>query len=260
MSSTTGVVAQAQATTYDVAGAFGNVDIDGGADSLKINGQNVVVNLNGATVAASKQQFVDAVNAQVSGVVASFNSTSGDVTLTAGDGRNISLAASGTAAGTVGDEIFNFSTTAVATETVVARGNVKLQAGGAITTYLSDATKEAEINGEGASAANSVTLINLDISDVDGASEALLVADALLDKISAGRGDLGALQNRLTSTVANLGVVSDKVSEARSRILDADFAAETAALTKGQILQQAGIAILAQANSAPQQVLSLLPR
>jgi flagellin len=84
------------------------------------------------------------------------------------------------------------------------------------------------------------------------------VVDALLDTISSARGGLGAVQNRLASTVANLGVVSDKVSEARSRVLDADFAAETAALTKSQILQQAGIAILAQANSHPQQVLALL--
>ena len=74
------------------------------------------------------------------------------------------------------------------------------------------------------------------------------------------RGNLGAVQNRLASTVANLQVVSQKVSDAQSRIMDADFAAETAAMTKAQILQQAGIAILSQANSAPEAALSLLRR
>ena len=259
ISSTTGVVATAQATTYVTAGAFAAaVNIDGATNTLTINGQNVTVNLNGLTAGTRRQQFIDAVNSQVSGVTASAG-TGTAVTLTAADGRNISVAASGTGAATVGGEVFGF-TTAVATESVVARGGVKLQASGAITTTLGTVAKQAEVGGEGTSAAQSATLLSLDISTVSGASTAMLVADAILDKISAGRGDLGALQNRLTSTVANLGVVSDKVSEARSRILDADFAQETAALTKGQILQQAGIAILAQANSQPQQVLSLLPR
>jgi flagellin len=69
---------------------------------------------------------------------------------------------------------------------------------------------------------------------------------------------LGAIQNRFESTIANLQNVSENVSAARSRILDADFAAETAALTKAQIMQQAGVAMLAQANQLPQTVLSLL--
>jgi flagellin len=257
ISSTTGVVATAQAATYTTGGAFANaIDIDGTTNTLSVNGQNVVVNLNGGTAAARRQQFIDAVNSQVSGVTAAAGSGT-SVVLTAADGRNISLAANGAAANTTGGEVFGF-TTAVSTESVVARGSVRLQAAGTITTTLGDAATQAQVGGEGTTAATSTTLISLNISTVSGASTALLVADAILDTISSGRGDLGALQNRLTSTVANLGVVSEKVSEARSRILDADFAAETAALTKGQILQQAGIAILSQANSQPQAVLSLL--
>lgn len=257
ISSATGVVASVQATTYATGGAFAAaVNIDGSTNTLSLNGQNVVVNLNGGTAAARRQQFIDAVNSQASGVTATAGAGT-SVTLTAADGRNISVAASGTGAATVGGEVFGF-TTAVATESVVARGSVRLQAAGTITTTLGDAATQAQVGGEGTTAATSTTLISLNISTVSGASTALLVADAILDTISSGRGDLGALQNRLTSTVANLGVVSEKVSEARSRILDADFAAETAALTKGQILQQAGIAILSQANSQPQAVLSLL--
>jgi flagellin len=86
----------------------------------------------------------------------------------------------------------------------------------------------------------------------------MLVADAILDTISSARGQLGAIQNRLGSTVSNLQTVVQKVADAQSRILDADFAAETAQMTKAQILQQAGLAILAQANTAPQAALSLL--
>ena len=77
-------------------------------------------------------------------------------------------------------------------------------------------------------------------------------------RVERSRGNLGAVQNRLASTVANLQVVSQKVSDAQSRIMDADFAAETAAMTKAQILQQAGIAILSQANSAPEAALTLM--
>jgi flagellin len=86
----------------------------------------------------------------------------------------------------------------------------------------------------------------------------MFLADSILDTISSARGTLGAVQNRLSATVANLGVVAEKVTDAKSRILDADFAQETAHLTKANILQEAGISVLAQANSRPQAVLKLL--
>ncbi len=76
--------------------------------------------------------------------------------------------------------------------------------------------------------------------------------------IADTRANLGAVQNRFESTISNLGNVSENVSAARSQIQDADFAAETSALTRAQILQQAGVAMLSQANSQPQMVLSLL--
>ncbi len=90
------------------------------------------------------------------------------------------------------------------------------------------------------------------------ANTAMFLADAILDTVSSARGTLGAVQNRLSSTVSSLGVVAEKVSDAKSRIMDADFAQETANLTKALILQQAGISILSQANSWPQAVLKLL--
>ncbi len=98
----------------------------------------------------------------------------------------------------------------------------------------------------------------VDITTVAGANSAIAVLDGALSQISSMRADLGAVQNRFESTVSNLSTSSENLSAARSRIRDADFAAETAAMTRGQILQQAGIAMVSQANSLPQNVLSLL--
>ncbi len=99
---------------------------------------------------------------------------------------------------------------------------------------------------------------SVDIGTQLGANTALDILDGALRLISDSRADLGAIQNRMESTVSNLTSISENVSAARSRVQDADFAAETAALTRAQILQQAGVAMLAQANAQPQAVLSLL--
>jgi len=98
----------------------------------------------------------------------------------------------------------------------------------------------------------------VDISTVAGANDAILRVDSALDSVNSLRGELGAIQNRFESTIANLGTSVENLSASNSRILDADFAAETANLAKSQVLQQAGISVLAQANARPQQVLSLL--
>jgi flagellin len=99
---------------------------------------------------------------------------------------------------------------------------------------------------------------SLDISTATGADAAMLAMDAALTAINTARADMGAVQNRFSSVVANLSSNSENLAAARSRIQDADFAAETAKLTRNQILQQAGTAMLAQANQAPQGVLALL--
>ena len=79
-----------------------------------------------------------------------------------------------------------------------------------------------------------------------------------METVNAQRSELGALQNRFESTISNLQITSENLTAANSRIRDADFAAETAELSRSQVLQQAGISVLAQANQRPQQVLSLL--
>ena len=98
----------------------------------------------------------------------------------------------------------------------------------------------------------------LDLSSAAGANTAITQMDAALDAVDTGRATLGALENRFSSVVANLQTASENLSASRSRIQDTDFAAETANLTRAQILQQAGTAMLAQANALPQSVLTLL--
>jgi flagellin len=102
------------------------------------------------------------------------------------------------------------------------------------------------------------SLSSISLTSAANSQLAIAVIDAALSQVNVSRGDLGAYQNRFMSAVANLATTSENLSASRSRIQDADFAAETAAMTRGQILQQAGTAILAQANSLPNSVLSLL--
>ena len=99
---------------------------------------------------------------------------------------------------------------------------------------------------------------DLDVTSVAGAQQAIEIVDAALQSVNGTRADLGAIQNRFSSVVANLQTNSENMSASRSRIQDADFASETANLSRAQVLQQAGTAMIAQANQAPQGVLSLL--
>ena len=106
--------------------------------------------------------------------------------------------------------------------------------------------------------ASALQVNNLDVKSFDNAQAAIGAIDTAIGNIATNRGDLGAVQNRFESTIANLQNVSENVSAARSRIMDADIAQETSNLTKFNILQQAGVSILAQANQQPQLALSLL--
>ncbi|OEZ00538.1 MULTISPECIES: flagellin [Stenotrophomonas] len=111
-----------------------------------------------------------------------------------------------------------------------------------------------------AATATGAVVKDLDVSSYVGAQKALEVVDKALESVNSVRADLGAIQNRFTSVVANLQTSTENLSASRSRIRDTDFAKETAELTRTQILQQAGTAMLAQANQVPQNVLSLLQR
>ena len=98
----------------------------------------------------------------------------------------------------------------------------------------------------------------MNVLNVTNANTAIHRVDSALTAVSTLRSTLGAIQNRFQSTINSLQAVTENLTASRSRILDTDFAAETAALTRAQILQQAGTAILAQANAIPQNVLTLL--
>jgi len=139
---------------------------------------------------------------------------------------------------------FTIGGTLSATELASATG---LTAGSSATTGTSFAAGTAQTG-----------FAELDISNQANADNAILAMDAALQSINSARADLGAIQNRFSSTIANLNTNSENLSAARSRIRDVDYAQETAELTRGQILQQAGTAMLAQANQVPQNVLRLL--
>ncbi|MEN4952569.1 flagellin [Stenotrophomonas sp. TWI819] len=125
---------------------------------------------------------------------------------------------------------------------------------GGTTAYTVD-----EIDGSAAAPTSGGKLLkDVNIEDVAGAQQALEIVDKALNSINSTRADLGAVQNRFTSVVANLQTSTENLSASRSRIKDTDFAKETAELTRTQILQQAGTAMLAQANQVPQNVMSLL--
>jgi flagellin len=203
-------------------------------------------------------------NSGTTGVTATVNG--GSLTLRQADGKNIRVEDFTHSVANANINIAGADSQAVALTTggndsTVVSGVVSLDSFDAFTAFSNVANTAGSIFN---AAANGVllsqeTLVSsVDVTTQAGANNALKVIDAgiaTIDKIRAG---LGAVQNRFEATIANLQNVSENVSAARSRVQDADFAAETSALTKAQILQQAGVAILAQSNQIQQSVLSLL--
>ena len=225
-------------------------------DSSTTSG-NIAVTFTGteATDAAALEAAIDAQRA--AGNTTATASVSGAVvTVVNAQLGNESLSVSGTVTGvTQADADVGTPTDATATAGGVQnRGTLTLSSASNFTLGGADLSY-----GGLASASTSLTqLSTVDISTVSGANDALAVLDGALNQINSIRGDLGAIQNRFESTISNLSTTAENLSAARSRILDTDFAAETANLTRATILQQAGTSILSQANSLPQQVLSLL--
>jgi flagellin len=272
----TGVTATVNATVAKGSSAA-TAGTAGNTGTLYLNG--VSVSLTVQSSADSNRSFVvDQVNAVSgqTGVVAEDNGSS--VTFTAADGRNIVMALD-TNTGDVSAANFGLSGAGISESNFADGGATGLTRANADakTTYSSvslSAGGEIELNGgtNGNSALESLGMFQgsfgggvsgqylseVDISTQDGANAALAAVDNALNAVNSARADLGAIQNRFETTISNLAVSSENLSAANSRILDADFATEAAALSRSQILQQAGISILAQANAAPQQVLSLL--
>jgi flagellin len=258
VSGDTNVSAVAQATTVagTAATTFGTAIASAG---ITINGVNIgaiaastAAGDRGSDVAAA----INAVTGQT-GVTATF-ATTGAVALSAADGRNITVV---TAADVTGD-ISGLQTGADAETTVTTKSSVTLSTtasagitiggqaeatGGFATAGLTAATATA---GAGVS--------SIDITTQAGALLALATLDSAISQLGTERANLGSFQNRLNHTVSNLMQVAENTSAARSRIADTDYAVESANLAKAQVLQQAGTAMLAQANASGQSVLSLL--
>ncbi len=214
--------------------------------------------VDGTDFAIATGDTADGANVTASDVAAAIDAD-GDYTASVDDDGNVVVAnATGaemtvaeTNAGNTGE---GFTDADIA---AALQGQVSLDSTSDIT--IEEVTTGAMADAGLSAAGNATTTIDqVDISDRDGATTAISSVDAALAQIDTIRGDLGAVQNRFESTIANLSNVSENLSAARSRILDADIAQETSAMTKNNILQQAGVSILAQANQGPQLALSLL--
>ena len=225
----------------------------------------VALTLNGSSISATITDTADlsglasAINGlqSTTGVTASFASSSDKsvITLSTSDGRDIDLSdfTNGVTTASITAGATTTTLTSGGNDSTTVTGTVELaSSAGQITAAGSNATEFGAIT----SSFNSVG--TSDLSSSANAQIAIKTLDAALAQINSSRGDLGAIQNRFSSTIANLQSTAENLSASRSRIQDADFAAETANMTRGQILQQAGVAILAQANSLPNNVLSLL--
>ncbi|OAN28341.1 flagellin [Pseudomonas oryzihabitans] len=137
-----------------------------------------------------------------------------------------------------------------------ANGALKLTSSASYSLSTATAGDLAKLTGEASGKLDKIS--DVDVSTAYGAQKGIDVIDAAIAFIDSQRSDLGAVQNRFDNTISNLQSISENAEAARSRIKDTDFAAETASLSKNQVLQQAGTAILAQAKQLPQSVLSLL--
>jgi flagellin len=249
-----GLTATANNTVAD-AGFLGATSAGGaGTYNLSINGVAIfggVVAGAGTTASAVAAQ-INQYSAQDGGVTASLSG--GTLTLNAADGSNIKLAQSygGDTAGG-----FAIATTAAGT---TYRGSVSLTAGANVTIGGSSAADLAGVGftaGTTTLSANS-TLSQQNVQTVAGANATIQSVDSALATVSAFQSQLGAIQNRFTSAVGNLQSTAQNLTQSRSTIQDADFAAETAKLTQANVLQQAGISVLAQSNQQPQLILKLL--
>jgi flagellin len=177
-------------------------------------------------------------------------SAGGALQLTAADGRDINQ----TETVTLG----NGTGAGAGIAAAQTRGTVSLSASNSI---VVGGTGSADIGyaaaGQTISLGNQ-TLANQNVLTVTGANNTIQAVDSALATVSSFQSELGAIQNRFTSTVSNLQSTSQNLTASRSTIQDADFAAETAKLTQSNVLQQAGISVLAQANQEPQLILKLL--
>jgi flagellin len=253
----------ATATNSATIGSFSTT----GSMSLSLNDKIVSATLSSTS---DLTPLADAINGAESGVTAVFaNPPAKDkLLLTAADGSDIrienflngtsTMKVEGSKSGATAQTL-----TSGGNDSTIVPGSLEVESiKGALswagTTAETAAIEEVFGTGKSTGIAGLQTLSTLDLGSMTGATSAIKVVDAALDQISSARGTLGAVQSRMELLIANVAVVSENITSARGRLVDADFAKETAAMARANILQQAGTAMLAQANAMPQQVLQLL--
>jgi len=274
-SGSTGVTASA--TTTATLGGFA-----AGTVSLKLQGAPTAAGAaNPITISATLGSATDlsgltsAINAQTgsTGITAVADLTHGTIALTQAQGYDIGVASANAAAagvtvtgtdstGAAGSAV-TLGAAGAASDTATVGATVKFSGPSAFTVTSDTATSGIFDTANAAVGSSLQSVASIDVTKMtngqpSGANSALAIIDAALSNIDSSRASLGALQNRFTNTVSNLQTTTQNLTSARSGIQDTDFASETANLSRSQILQQAGTAMLAQANSLPNGVLALL--
>jgi flagellin len=266
---TTGVSALAKSTATIAGIADGAVNFQlRGANSIANDPNSKPATITAKVVGGDLSALAQAVNAQTAttNVTASIKldaSGNKELQLVDNTGNNIQLsaqsgdvalnAATVRGADVAGAPSITTATLAVGSSAVIG-GRVEFSSD----TGFSITSTTGVVTGATTVGSDLQSVSKIDVSTVDGSNAALLTIDSALNAINSNRAALGAIQNRFAATISNLNTTTENLSASRSRIQDTDFASETANLTRGQILQQAGTAILAQANSLPNGVLSLL--
>ncbi len=263
----TGVTAQAKTEV--------NLKMAGGeAVNFELKGDNsAAVSINftvggSGSNASDYASGINSINAQSAktGITAEYDQKNGGIKLTHASGETIQVDNKNTAATQF--DVAAYTGAGGTSAATAIQGGGPAVANGSVTFdsetsfSVTDAGTGLGVGAAaGATTAQSSTLnsvASLDVTNFDNAQLAIKIADAALSNVNTQRAAYGALQSRFSSAISNLSATTENLSASKSRIVDTDFAAETASMTRGQILQQAGTAMLAQANSLPNGVMSLL--
>lgn len=264
-----------EASTGVTARAYNSTQLSGlsasGTVSLTLGSGGSTATISAAVTTTDLSALATEINKVTGTIGISATVNAGTLTLTQADGKDINIAnfTGATAADTLTASAVNSAGAATdpavlvsgAADSTIVSGYVEFDSNNSFSVSSNIAETAGSVVNAAAntSVGSAQSLVSaIDISSVTGANSAITVIDAALKSISSSRADLGAIQNRFAATISNLQATSENLSASRSRIQDTDFAAETANLTRSQILQQAGTAMLAQANALPQNVLSLL--
>lgn len=265
----TGVTAQAK-TVATIAGVVdGSVNFQlRGANSIANDSNSKAVTITAKVVGGDLSALAQAVNAQsattnVTATIKIDSTGKKEIQLADNTGNNIQVSSQTGDVALQSATIRGADINGAPSTTTASLSNAAAAVVGGRVEFSSDSgfsiTSSVGVVTGGTTVGSDLQSISkLDVSTVDGSNAALLTIDSALNSINSNRASLGAIQNRFAATISNLQTTTENLSASRSRIQDTDFAAETANLTRGQILQQAGTAILAQANSLPNGVLSLL--